>query len=412
MKILSLPAYFTPESVAGSHLGADLNKAFIKEGFEIILYVPSPSRGLTREERIRYRKKHREKLYDGRMTVNRFPMFREGTNPFLRTLRYALCSLLQFFKGWAASGTDIVFVASTPPIQGTVAALLKKVKKIPFVYWLQDIFPDSLVNTGLTKKGSLLWKAGRILENFTYRNADKIIVISKDFKNNLLQKGVPDEKIKIIYNWVDEKMIVNISRDNNILIKRYNLSKDKFYITHCGNIGLTQNMDMLLDAATELEHFEDIMFVLIGDGSYKEQVKAKIESYNIKNVILLPFQPYEDISHVFSLGDASLVISKPGIGENSVPSKTWSIMSAGCPVLASFDENELKNIIESNACGIFTRSGDKKAFKEAIITLYNDRRKCLELGRNARNFILNNLTVKKGTTEYVEVIKQCENKKS
>lgn len=411
MKILSLPAYFPPESVAGSHLGADLNRAFIKEGFEIILYVPSPSRGITREQRKLYRKKRREKLYDGHMTVNRFPMFPEGTNPFLRSIRYALCSIIQFFKSLPTRGEDLIYVVSTPPIQGAFAALLKKIKKIPFVYCLQDIFPDSLVNTGLTKKGSLLWKAGRIIENFTYRNADKIIVISKDFKNNLLLKGVPPEKIVVIYNWVDEKKIINIPRDENILIKRYDLNQHMFYITHCGNIGLTQNMDMLLESAKELEHYEDIVFILIGDGSYKEQVESKIRSENIKNIILLPFQPYEDISHVFSLGNVSLVISKPGIGENSVPSKTWSIMSAGRPVLASFDENELKDIIESNACGVFTKSGDKEAFKAAILTLYNDREKCNELGGNGRDFLLKNLSADRSTTAYVELIKQFENKK-
>ena len=86
-------------------------------------------------------------------------------------------------------------------------------------------------------------------------------------------------------------------------------------------------------------------------------------------------------------------------------------MSAGRPVLASFDENELKDIIESNACGVFTRSGDKEAFKAAILTLYNDREKCNELGGNGRDFLLKNLSAEKSTTAYVELIKQFENKK-
>jgi glycosyltransferase involved in cell wall biosynthesis len=111
---------------------------------------------------------------------------------------------------------------------------------------------------------------------------------------------------------------------------------------------------------------------------------------------------------VFSLGDVGLVISKPGVGENSVPSKTWSILSASRPVLANFDENELKSIVNDNQCGIFTKAGDKEAFKKAILDLYQDRARCELLGRNGRDFILKNLTRAVGTQKYVDVIKSFE----
>ena len=120
---------------------------------------------------------------------------------------------------------------------------------------------------------------------------------------------------------------------------------------------------------------------------------------------MLPFQPYEDISHVFSLGDVGVIISKPGVGSNSVPSKTWSIMSASRPVLANFDENEIKTILSDNNCGIFTKAGDKEAFKNAIIKLYENRDLCKEYGRNGREFIMQNLTREVGTQKYVDVIK-------
>jgi glycosyltransferase involved in cell wall biosynthesis len=215
--------------------------------------------------------------------------------------------------------------------------LLKKIKKVPFIYNLQDIFPDSLAGTGLAKKGGLLWKIGRVIENFTYRNADKIIVISEDFKRNIMAKGVPEEKIVVVYNWVDEEAVKHVPREENKLFDAYGLDRSKFYITYSGNIGLTQNMDMLLEVAKELETTEpDIQFVLIGEGAYKKRVQEIIAEKNIGNVALLPFQPYEDISHVFSLGDAGLVISKPGVGENSVPSKTWrKYTSMSKPVLFS-----------------------------------------------------------------------------
>lgn len=405
MKILLLSAYFYPEQAASSYLGDNIRQAMCEAGCDLELYVPMPTRGISREIRKEYKKCKQEYWHDGKLKIYRFSMYPEGKKPILRALRYTLCWCIQLWKGLWAKDIDLIYLTSTPPIQGVLGGLLKKIKKVPFVYNLQDIFPDSLVGTGLAKKDGILWKIGRVIENFTYRNADKIIVISEDFKKNIMAKGVPEEKIVVVYNWVDEEAVKHVPREENKLFDKYGLNRSKFFITYSGNIGLTQNMDMLLEVAKELESESDIHFVLIGEGAYKEKVKDIIQKEQIKNVTMLPFQPYEDISHVFSLGDVGLVISKPGVGENSVPSKTWSILSASRPVLVNFDENELKDIVDKHQCGIFTKAGDKTAFKEAILRLYQNRDLCRELGCNGRQFILNNLTKSAGTQKYVDVIK-------
>lgn len=405
MRILQLAGYFFPEKAASIYLEENRYEAFSNAGFKTIVYAARPQRGLTEEEYQEYKNKKLEMMYNGGVEVHRFAMYREGKNAVLRAFRYFLISVVQLWKGIWAKDIDLIYVASTPPTQGALAALVKKFKKVPFVYNLQDIFPDSLAGTGLAKKGGLLWKIGRAIENFTYRNADKIIVISQDFKKNIMAKGVSEDKIVVVYNWVDQNAVKDIPRSENKLFAMYGLDPSKFYVTYNGNIGLTQNMDMLLEVAKSLEANEDIHFVLVGNGAYLEQVKQIVADRNISNVHLLPFQPYEDISHVFSLGDVSLVISKPGVGENSVPSKTWSIMSASRPVLANFDENELKTIIEENNCGIFTKAGDKVAFTDAILKLYNDRELCKEFGSNGRQFVMDNLTKEIGTQKYVDVIK-------
>lgn len=408
MRILQLAGYFFPEKAASIYLEENRYEAFSNAGFKTIVYAARPQRGLTEEEYKEYKHKKLEMMYNGGVEVHRFAMYREGKNPVLRALRYFLISAIQFWKGAWTKDINLIYVASTPPTQGALAALVKKCKRVPFVYNLQDIFPDSLAGTDLARKGGLLWKIGRVIENFTYRNADKIIVISEDFKKNIMAKGVPEEKIVVIYNWVDQNAVIDVPRSENVLFDRYGLDRSKFYITYNGNIGLTQNMDMLLEVAKALESNEDIQFVLVGNGAYLEEVKRIIAERNVQNVTLLPFQPYEEISHVFSLGDVSLVISKPGVGANSVPSKTWSIMSASRPVLANFDENELKSIIEKNNCGIFTKAGDKVAFTDAILKLYGDRELCKEMGRNGRNFVMENLTKEVGTQKYVDVIKSFE----
>ena len=420
MKVLFLPAYFYPEQAASSYLGVNRFDAYAKEGFDMVVYTPVPSRGISAEVREEYKKKREEKMYSDKMTVHRFSLPAEGKNPIARAFRYFLQVCKHFNRAVFAKDArscDLVFLSSTPPIQGAMGAMIKKCSRKKFIYCVQDVFPDSLVNTGLTKKGSILWKIGRVIENFTYRNADKIIVISNDFKENIMAKGVPEERIEVIYNWVDQNAVVDVPREENKLFDKYGLDRSKFYVAYSGNIGLSQNMEMLLAVAEEFllrqaqePRLADIQFVLVGEGAALESVKRTVAEKKLENVHLLPFQPYEDISHVFSLGDVSLVISKPGTGAASVPSKTWSIMSASRPVLANFDENELKTIIEKHNCGIFTKAGDKEAFKEAILKLYNDRDLCKEYGKNGRKFVMENLTREVGTQKYVDVIRSVVKK--
>lgn len=403
MKVIFPCSYYLPETAASLYITDNIVHACAEYGNEVLLYTPTPTRSVPDGSVW----KREETLVNGKLHIKRFKMYGEGKNPVLRALRYFVCECVQLhYMLWRKY--DVAFVDSTPPIQGLKLPLVKWFRRKPIVYNAQDIFPDSLVGTGLTKEGSLIWKIGRIVEKITYKYSDKIIVISEDFKKNIMAKGVPEEKIVVVYNWVDQNAVVDVPRSENMLFDRYGLDRSKFYITYNGNIGLTQNMDMLLEVAKALEANEDIQFVLVGNGAYLESVKNIIAERNIQNVTLLPFQPYKEISHVFSLGDVSLVISKPGVGSNSVPSKTWSIMSASRPVLANFDENELKTIIEKNNCGIFTKAGDKVAFTDAILKLYNDWELCREMGKNGRKFVMENLTKEIGTQKYVDVIKSFE----
>ena len=146
-------------------------------------------------------------------------------------------------------------------------------KKVPFVYNLQDIFPDSLVNTGMTQKGSFLWKIGRKLENYTYENAEKIIVISDSFKRNIMAKGVMEEKIEVISNWIDLDTVHPVSRKDNKLISEFGIDPTKFLVIYAGNFGAAQGADVVLKAAEKLKSNEGIQFVIFGGGAYFEEAK-------------------------------------------------------------------------------------------------------------------------------------------
>ncbi len=412
MKILMPKGYYYPETAASLYLTLNTVDACTQAGLEVEVIAPTPSRGVNDDVRREYcRQKKHEVLNEGKLIINRFFMFKETKNSLMRAFRYTLCIIAQFFKCLRAKNTDAIFVGSTPPINGLMFPFFKWFKNYKIVYNLQDIFPDSLVNTGMTKKGSFIWKIGAIVEKITYKYADKIIVISEDFKENIMEKGVPEEKIEIVYNWVDENAVVSVAREDNPLFDKYGLDREKFYICYSGNVGYTQNMEMLTELAKEIEDNENIGFVIVGDGAFKPQLEELIKEKDIKNITLIPFQDYKDISYVFSLGDMGLIISKKGVGTNSVPSKTWSIMSAKRPVLASFDKgSELDKIITENNCGICVEADDKEMLKEAILGCYENRESLYILGENGREFIIKNLTKETGTDNIIKVLKEATGK--
>lgn len=422
MKILLLPTYCKPEQAASGYLSQNRNEAFANEGWFMVSYVPTPSRGISKEIRKEYCKKayRIEQDFSGFRTIHRFPMFAEGRNPLIRALRYILVCTKQFFYSIVAKDArecNVMLISSTPPIIGATAAFIKKIRRIPFVYNLQDIFPDSLAGTGLSKKDGILWKIGRMIENFTYRNADKIIVISDDFKNNIMAKGVPEEKIVVVYNWVDEKAVVPVAKEDNRLYDELGINRDKFSVVYAGNFGHAQNIDVTIATAEKLKDVGDIQFLMFGTGGLVEDYKKIVLEKGLKNMFFFPLQPAEKVSQVYSMGDLGVVACKKGMGKGAFPSKTWSIMSAGTPVIANYDENtDLERLVKDNGLGMFSAADDSEQMAECIMEMYNNRELCVEYGRNARQYILDNVSKDKSTQKYVDVIKEVveenKNKKS
>lgn len=404
MKVLTFCAYFEPEIAASMYLTTNLFEDAANSGIEVEIFAPTPTRGVDKNTIEKYKKIKYEERCNGLLKIHRFSMLQEGKGVLVRAFRYILLNMAFIWKGlWTKA--DILFIDSTPPTQGFMATLLKKIKHIPMVYNLQDIFPDSLLYTGLSTERSLMFKIGRWMEHITYKNADKIIVISEDFKQNIMKKGVPENKIDVVYNWVDEKSVYHVDREKNILFERYNIDRNKFYIAYSGNIGLTQNIELLIEVANKIKDFKDIGFIIIGNGMFKAELETQVARRKLDNIIILPFQPYEEIANVFSIGDVGLIISKPGIGNNSVPSKTWSYMAAETPILASFDaESELCKLVKENNCGICVDAGDVEKFIEAILQM--KKLKNNDFGKNGRNYIDEKLSRKVGTEKYITIIKE------
>lgn len=244
MNLLFLDSYFEPETIAYTHLEKDLIEGLVKGNNRIQIICPTPTRGVSEQIREEYKERKNEKLYEGKVKVKRFWAPQEGKNPIVRAFRYFWCNIRSYQIAMRAKNVDIVFSNSTPPTQGMLSAMASKKlskkykKKVSFIYNLQDIFPDSLVNTGMTKKGGFLWKVGRKIENYTYKNADRIIVISEGFKRNIMDKGVPGDKIEVISNWIDLESVHPVSRDENKLVKEFGINPNKFLVVYAGNFGV------------------------------------------------------------------------------------------------------------------------------------------------------------------------------
>nr|WP_288723122.1 glycosyltransferase family 4 protein [uncultured Sellimonas sp.] len=374
MNLLFLDSYFEPETIAYTHLEKDLLEGLVKENNKIQIICPTPTRGVSAQIREEYRSRRNEKLYNGRVKVRRFWAPQEGKNPIIRAFRYFWCNFQSYQVAMRVKNVDLVFSNSTPPTQGMLSAMVAKKlskkykKKVPFVYNLQDIFPDSLVNTGMTKKGSFLWKAGRKIENYTYENADKIIVISEGFKRNIMAKGVPEEKIEVISNWIDLDSVHPVSREDNKLISEFAIDSDKFLVVYAGNFGAAQGADVVLKAAEKLKSNKDIQFVIFGGGAYFEE--AKKEADKLDNVFIHELMPANRISEVYSLGDVALITCKPGTGNAGMPSKTWSIMACNTPIIASFDtDSDLADVIRDSGAGMCVEPGNVEALVNEISLL-------------------------------------------
>ena len=401
MKLIIPISYYYPEQCAGIFVLDDLMHMLAEHGDSSVLYAPTPQRNV----RVDMPWSRDEYECDGKIHIHRFHMYKEGKNPLLRALRYCFCELA-YMHHLLWDKYDVAFIDSTPPIQGLKLPLVKLFRKCPVVYNCQDLFPDSLSGTGLAKKGGLLWKIGSWVSNVTFNNSDKIICISEDIKRTLVEeKGVPEEKIEVVYNWVDENAVVPVAKEDNPLFEEFGISREKFHVVYAGNLGNAQNIDVIVDAAKELNGRKDVEFLIIGTGGLKDQFVEKVKNYGIDNVKFFPLQPMERVSQVYGLGDVCVISCKPGLGGAAMPSKMLSIMSAGRAVVASFDKGELTYILEQNKCGLYAPASDVKAFASLIEQMADNREECQKMGENARQLILKKFTRDFGTSEYVRIIK-------
>ena len=372
MKLLLVNAYFYPENIAFSHLERDILNGLIAKGHEISVVCPVPCRGISEEIIREYHGKKREK-HNG-ICIHRYWAPREGSNPLNRAFRYFWCNLRGNSAGRRFRDTDLIFAVSTPPTQGYFAGKLAKKLGVPLVYSLQDVFPDSLVTTGLTSKGSWLFRIGARLERKTYALCARIIVPSKTIEANLREKGVDSGRLLTVSNWIDTDEVRPVPRRENRLFEEFGIDRERFTVVYAGNFGASQNTEIILEAARALADEPDIQFVLFGSGAEFESAMKETAAAGSGNIVMNPLLPPDRISEVYSMGDVALITCKRGVGKAAMPSKLWSIMACDTPIIASFDtDSELSGILAEAGAGICVEPEDPEALTRAIKEAYLNR---------------------------------------
>ncbi|MFN8468694.1 MAG: glycosyltransferase family 4 protein [Caldilineaceae bacterium] len=316
--------------------------------------------------------------------VVRIPLYpNHGRSSLKRALNYTSFALSGSILGsFVLPKPDVIFGYDSLVGVGVPSMLLSRRWNVPFVYQIQDLWPESLVATGMARQPKVLQYIGA-LANRIYCRAARICVISPGFRTNLIEKGVPAEKIHVISNWVDTTACLPADKDDG-LVKSLMLD-GKFTVMFAGNIGKAQGLDTILSAAELVRTEEDIEFVMVGDGVALPQLKAEALQRNIRNVHFVGRFPPGQMPQFYALADALLVhLKDEPLFQITIPHKTFSYMAAAKPILMAAVGDAADVIKQANA-GITCKPNDPVALADAVCTLRSisvEERK--HLGINAR----------------------------
>ncbi|MFK9117585.1 glycosyltransferase family 4 protein [Peribacillus frigoritolerans] len=290
------------------------------------------------------------------------------------------------YKIWRKiKDVDAVFVQSCPTVIFSIL-LLKFFLKKPILYSVQDMWPGSAVNSGVLSNrviANIFYK----IQKLAYKNSDLLTVISEDMKTKVVEQGVPKEKIYPIVNWFDDRTVHEVSWEENRFVKKYNLSKDKFYVQYAGTMGYVFDYKMVLNVAELLKEYKEIQFQMIGQGSQKDAFIEEKEKRGLDNIIFYPLEPQDMVSDVYSTCSICLIPLKKGIIGNSVPSKAGLLMACNRTIVNSVDRNsDYYRLFNENEMGISASNHSPKEVASAILDLYQNKEKRKRMAKIGQDF--------------------------
>jgi colanic acid biosynthesis glycosyl transferase WcaI len=279
-----------------------------------------------------------------------------------------------------------VLIASNPSFEVALPLLLLGfVRRKRVIYSVHEIYPDVGIKLGIFRHSTVI-RFVEWMERFCCNRATYTRVISEGYKRTLEGKGLPSSKLAVIWDWIDTDFIRPLPR-HNAFSAQWGLD-DVFVVMYAGNIGPTQGLESVVEAAQLLANESSIRFVFVGDGAAKSGLKQLAESKGLKNTLFIPFQSREMLPQVLATADVSLVTLKTNLGSDSVPSKLYSILASGRPVIAAVDlHSDTSMLVRESRCGAVVEAENPDALANSILGLAHDADLRRRLGENGRNYV-------------------------
>ena len=399
MRILVLSQYYDPEPLPKP---SDLAQALAHRGHtvSVITGFPNYPGGRVYPE-YRLRLVQKEEIAD--IPVVRTLIYPyHGPSSLSRLLNYGSFMISGVLGSFFSPPCDLIYVWSPLPI-GITAWMIGLLKRAPFVYDVQDIWPESLTAAGKVNHPVVIW-AMHQMERFIYKRAGHLLVVTPEAKKNLISKGVPAEKITIAGLWVDEDRFLEGSKENGVDVgARYGLGS-RFVVMYAGNMGYLQGLETVLSCANTLRKEEKIVFVLVGDGVERERLVSRVQELALPNVVFVDSQPTSVIPAFLSRADALLVHLKHSeLSDLVVPGKTLAYLASGRPIIMAVN-GAAGDLIREAKAGIVISPEDPDEMARAVLHLeqlsYSER---ASLGENGRSYLLTHFSKDKVMEQYEDI---------
>ena len=300
-----------------------------------------------------------------------------------RAANYVTYFLSALLSGSRIGRPDVIVSLTDPPIIGLAARAAAFRAGARFVFLCQDVFPEVAVLVE-DFHSPLVNRALDRVNRFLVAQAHAIVALGDTMKRRLIDgKGAQASKIAVIHNWADCSVVTPGLRDNPFA-REYGLV-DRFVVLHAGNIGLSQDLDIVLGAASRLRHRDDIRFVFVGGGTRKATLQAAAAAAGLDNVLFIPFQPRDRMTHSYATADVALISLREGLSGVIVPSKLYTVLASGRACVAAVEaDTEVADIVAGTGCGVVIPPGDATTLAATVERLAADRTGVLAMGARAR----------------------------
>jgi colanic acid biosynthesis glycosyl transferase WcaI len=404
MRILILHMRYWPDATGTAPLVTELAKDLAAKGEDVtvVTSVPHYQRSSVPAE---YRGKLVHRSFEEGVRVLRTWAYVPPAGSVVgRGIDYVAFTLLSTIVAASAGPQDVILCVAPPITVGISGWLVGLLRRAPMVYNAQDIWPDGLVSMGRLKNRRII-AAFHALERFIYRSAVRVTVVSDGMKRNLLEKGVPEEDVRVISNWVDLTAIRPIEKINPFRVELG--LEGKFVVLFAGNLGYAAALETVIEAANILKHHPEIVFLIVGEGSAKADLVARCAALALENVRFVTTQPKERIAEVYGSADLSLVTLRSDMGSLSVPSKAYTIMASQRAMLAAVPEDSaIAKIVSEVDCGRWIRPEDPQALADAVLASRQESDTLPLAGKNGRRYVERNFERSMLTEQYHRLLRE------